>query len=95
MIAFLALAHMLDATQLVSGGGGDDDVPCACAHVGCYATCKGWGGAFDAYLPKTVHNNSKETRLINDQIWEYLHSWQCRRNVGKDLWSHMPEVFAE
>ena len=40
---FLALAHMLDATQLVWGGG-DDNVPCTCTHVGCYATGLGWGG---------------------------------------------------
>ena len=39
MITFLALAHMLDATQLVRGGwGGDDNIPCTCTHVGCYAT---------------------------------------------------------
>ena len=43
MITFLALAHMLDATQLVRGGcgGGDDNIPCACTHVGCYATGRG------------------------------------------------------
>ena len=36
MITFLALAHMLDATQLVWGGwvGGDDNIPCTCTHVG-------------------------------------------------------------
>ena len=45
MITFLALAHMLDATQLVRGGwGGDDNIPCTCAHVGCYATGQGWVG---------------------------------------------------
>ena len=39
MITFLALAHMLDVTQLVRGGwGGDDNIPCTCTHVGCYAT---------------------------------------------------------
>ena len=37
MITFLALAHMLDATQLV----GDDNIPCTCTHVGCYATGRG------------------------------------------------------
>ena len=37
MITFLALAHMLDATQLV----GDDNIPCTCAYVGCYATGRG------------------------------------------------------
>ena len=41
MITFLALAHMLSATQLVWGGG-DDNVPCTCTHVGCYARC--WVG---------------------------------------------------
>ena len=38
MITFLALAHMLDATQLV----GDDNIPCTCTHAGCYATGRGW-----------------------------------------------------
>ena len=79
-------------------GGGDDNLHCTCTHVGCYATGLGWGG--DENLPcilaqNRMHNKSKETRLINDQIWEYLYSWQWRRNVGKVLWSHMPEVFAE
>ena len=40
MITFLALAHMLDGTQLV----GDDNIPCTCTHVGCYATGQGWVG---------------------------------------------------
>ena len=26
-----------------SGGVGDDNVPCTCTHVGCYATGLGWG----------------------------------------------------
>ena len=43
MITFLALAHMLDATQMVWGGG-DDNVPCTCTHVGCYAGGLGRGG---------------------------------------------------
>ena len=33
MMMFLALAHMCDATQLMGGGGGHDDVPCTCTHV--------------------------------------------------------------
>ena len=41
MLTFLALAHMLDVTQ-VAGLGGDVNVPCACTHVGCYARC--WAG---------------------------------------------------
>ena len=43
MTTFLSLAYMLDATQLVWGGG-EDNVPCTCTHVGCYATGLGLGG---------------------------------------------------
>ena len=50
---------------------------------------------FHDFLPKSIHNKSKATRLINDQIWEYLYSWQWRQNAGKDLWTNMQEVFAE
>ena len=44
-ITFLALVHMLNATQLVWGGG-DDNIPCTCTHVECYATGHQlvWGG---------------------------------------------------
>ena len=45
MIMFLALAHMLVATQMMGWGGGDDNVSCTCTHVGCYANDGvGWGG---------------------------------------------------
>ena len=37
MLTFLALAHMLDATQ--DAGLWDVNVPCTCTHVGCYARC--------------------------------------------------------
>ena len=40
MITFLALAHR--NTGL--GWGVDDNVPCACTKVGCYATGLGSGG---------------------------------------------------
>ena len=53
MITFLALAHMLDAAQLVRGGwgGGDDHIPCTCTHVGCCATGQGWvGGGMITFL---------------------------------------------
>ena len=55
MLTFLALAHMLHATQdaglglhlrtcwklrkMLGWGGGDVNVPCTCTHVGCYARC--------------------------------------------------------
>ena len=55
---------------------------------------KMWGH-FDDFLPKSIHDKSKATRLINDQIWEYLYSWQWRQNAGKDLWTNMHEVFAD
>ena len=42
MLTFLALAHMLDATQDAGLGRGDVNVPCTCTHVGCYARC--WVG---------------------------------------------------
>ena len=43
-IMFLALAHMVGATQVMGWGGvgvgwgGDDNVPCTCTHGRCYAT---------------------------------------------------------
>ena len=49
MITFLALAHMLDAAQLVWGGG-DDNVPCTCTHVECYATGLGWGRGMTTFI---------------------------------------------
>ena len=38
LLTFLALVHMLNATQLVWGRGGFDNLPCAWTHVKCYAT---------------------------------------------------------
>ena len=52
MITFLALAHMLDAPQLVILRWGDDNIPCTCTHVGCYAT-DGVGGGGDDNIPCT------------------------------------------
>ena len=61
MLTFLALAHMLDATQDSGLGWGEVNVPCTCTHVGCYARCwvgvggmltGGWGGE-DVNVPCT------------------------------------------
>ena len=41
---------MLDAPQLVILGWGDDNIPCTCAHVGCYATDGGGGGGMITFL---------------------------------------------
>ena len=68
---------------MLGSGGGDVNVPCTCTHVGCYARCWVGVGGMLTFL------------LINDQIWEYLYSWQWRQNAGKDLWANMQEVFAE
>ena len=44
MVTFLALAHMVGATQVMGWGGvgvgwgGDGNVPCTCTHGRCYAT---------------------------------------------------------
>ena len=48
MMMFLALAHMCHATPLMGwvGVGGDDDVPCTCTHVSCYATDGVGGGGW-------------------------------------------------
>ena len=66
MITFLALAHMLDATQLVRGGwGGDDNMPCTCTHVGCYATGQGWvGGGMITFL--ALAHMLDATQLVGD-----------------------------
>ena len=33
------------------GGGGDENIPCTCTHVGCYATGQGWvGGGMKTFL---------------------------------------------
>ena len=50
MITFLALAHMLDAPQLVILRWGDDNIPCTCTHVGCYATDGVGGGGMTTFL---------------------------------------------
>ena len=67
MITFLALAHMLDATQLVRGGwgGGIDNIPCTCTHVGCYATGQGWvGGGMITFL--ALAHMLAATQLVGD-----------------------------
>ena len=50
MLTFLALAHMLDATQDAGLGRGFANVPCTCTHVGCYARCWVWVGGMLTFL---------------------------------------------
>ena len=63
MLTFLALAHILDATQYVN-------VPCTCTHVGCYAIDGvGWGGmltflALAHMLDATQYVNVHATQLM-------------------------------
>ena len=51
LITFLALVHMLNATQLVWGGEGFANLPCTCAHLN--ATQLVWGGDGFDNLPCT------------------------------------------
>ena len=76
MITFLALAHMLDATQLVWGGwGGDDNIPCTCTHVGCYATGE----------VETARGASKiaGTQCV-DRLWQSLKRFLPPKLAAKD-----------
>ena len=56
MVTFLALAHMVGATQVMGWGGvgvgwgGDGNVPCTCTHGRCYASHgMGWGSFFQRF----------------------------------------------
>ena len=99
MITFLALVHMLNATQLVWGGG-DDNIPCTCTHVECYATGLGWGGMITflalvhmlnrlwqdlkGFLGRTV--SSKNTaREVNPRLKTYVYAYMFRRNAD-NVW---------
>ena len=40
---------------------------------------------------KTLASKAKEGH-VNQALWDWTHSWQWRFNVGKDLWSAVPQV---
>ena len=86
MITFLALAHMLDATQLVRGGwvGVDDNIPCTCTHVGCYATGQGWVvGGMITFL--ALAHMLDATQLVgDDNILALAHMLDATQLVGDD-----------
>ena len=90
MITFLALARMLDATQLV----GDDNIPCTCTHVGCYATGQGWvGGGMITFLALAPMLDA--TQLVGiaskiagaqcvDRLWQSLKRFLPPKLAAKD-----------
>jgi len=42
---------------------------------------------------KTLATKAKEGH-VNQALWDWTHSWQWRFNVGKDLWSAVPQVIS-
>ena len=66
MITFLALAHMVGATQ--------HHLSCTCTHGRCYATSwdgVGWGGVGDDNVPCTCAHG----RCYATSTFLYLHTW--------------------
>ena len=88
-IMFLALAHMVGATQhhrvgLVlrnMGWGGDDNILCTCTHGWCYATS--WGGD-DNILCTCTHGWCYATSCSL-----HLHTWSVLRNIMFLALAHM------
>ena len=72
MITFLALAHMVAATQ--------HQLSCTCTHGRCYATSwdgVGWGGVGDDNVPCTCTHG----RRYATSSFLYLHTWSLLRNI--------------
>ena len=72
MITFLALAHMVAATQ--------HQLSCTCTHGRCYATSwdgVGWGGVGDDNVPCTCTHG----RCYATSTFLYLHTWSLLRNI--------------
>ena len=72
MITFLALAHMVAATQ--------HQLSCTCTHGWCYATSwdgVGWGGVGDDNVPCTCTHG----RCYATSTFLYLHTWSLLRNI--------------
>ena len=75
MITFLALAHMVGATQ--------HHVPCTCTHGRCYASNgMGWGG--DDNVPCTCTHG----RCYATSCSLHLHAWSVLRKYwdGMVIW---------
>ena len=75
MITFLALAHMVAATQ--------HQLACTCTHGRCYAATQhhgmGWGGVGvgDDNVPCTCTHG----RCYATSSFLYLHTWSVLRNI--------------
>ena len=94
MMTFLGLAHMVDDTQTGCfsrggvGWGGDDDVPCTCTHVWCYAHgmfLSGWGGVgWGWWRSSDLHTWSMLRKSWGGVGWGWwrssdLHTWSMIR----------------
>ena len=67
MITFLALAHMVGATQ--------HHLSCTCTHGRCYATS--WDGVGDDNVPCTCTHG----RCYATSSFLHLHTWSLLRNI--------------
>ena len=79
-IMFLALAHMVGATQ--------HHVPCTCTHGRCYATNGvglGWGWGGDDNVPCTCTHG----RCYATSCFLHLHTWSVLRNIMFLALAHM------
>ena len=75
MITFLALAHMVGATQ--------HHLSCTCTHGRCYATS--WDGVGDDNVPCTCTHG----RCYATSTFLYLHTWSLLRNINFLVLAHM------
>ena len=45
------------------------------------------------YVPSELHAKDHKANTVNGDLWEYIYSWQWRRNCGMDLWQSVPDLF--
>lgn len=45
------------------------------------------------YVPSELHARDHKANTVNGDLWEYIYSWQWRRNCGRDLWQSVPDLF--
>ena len=92
MITFLALAHMLDATQLVRGGwGGDDNIPfmldatqligIASKIAGTQCVDRLWQ-SLKRFLPPKLAAKDPKTKTISRAFGHMIYSFAWRKSPG-------------
>ena len=63
------------------GGGGEDNIPCTCTHVGCYATGQGWVGGMITFLA-LAHMLDPKTKTISRAFGHMIYSFAWRKSLG-------------